>query len=293
MISDNELRENILNAFIGKNIGVLGTGYVATRLINLLKSEKKINVICLTRLNLLDKINKHTFDYFFNCAGNTGDFRTKIDETLDSNLFLNQFLVKNLVVREAFVYLSSTRVYGFCTDNSISFNEEYQSLESHTNIDFIYNGTKKLTESYLLNIKLPYRVIVCRLSNLFGDYSLADLDDSTYIKVMVKHFLEKKELIINQNINSSKDYIFIEDALNGIIKSAVNAPKTDYFNIASGSSYSLTDWLNYLATPFEATNQQQNAVFSRIDVTKSKKILDFTPKYNLSNLEKIRLFSTT
>ncbi len=285
--------KDIVRCFEGKTVGILGMGYVGTRLCNLLCNVANIRVFALNRNNLQTIIETETFDYFFNCAGNTGDFRTQIDETIASNLLLNQFLVKHLKIKEAFIYLSSTRVYGFSQDKKQIFDEEYITTESHTNIDFIYNGTKKLTESYLLNksTSLEYKVLICRLSNIFGDYKKTDLDDSTYIKVLVKRSLTEKSIFIKQSLDAQKDYIFIEDALYGIFNTAVNSPKSDYFNIASGQSYSLRDWLTYLDLSYQVVIAEPMPLFSNISIEKAKNTTGFLPAFYLHNLNKQRLIN--
>lgn len=285
--------KEILRFFKGKTVGVLGMGYVGVRLYNLLSSVPDIRILALNRNSLQTIIELETFDYFFNCAGNTGDFRSQIDETIDSNLFLNQQLLKYLKIREAFVYLSSTRLYGFSQDKEQIFDEEYTPIESHTNIDFIYNGTKKLTESYLLNksTNLKYKILICRLSNIFGDYKKHDLDDSTYIKVLIKHSLNKETILIKQNLDTQKDYIFIEDALYGIINSVINSPKSDYFNIASGKSYSLRNWLTYLDLSYQVMTTEAIPLFSNISIEKAKNTTGFKPVFYLHNLNKQHLIS--
>lgn len=277
--------------FSKNKIAVVGMGYIGSILFNVLKQKSKqhnFTIISYSRKNICD-IKDEEFDYIFNCAGNTGDFRQKIFETIESNIFLTRFLLENVKINKAYVALSSTRLYGFSINEDCLFeeNEVPFDLKKHLDIDFIYDGSKKLLESLLWNIKdqLPYKIIVCRLSNLFGRFEKSDLDDSTFLKLMIRHKIEHKNLAINQNINNTKGYVFIDDAIDGIIKSAINSIGHNIYNICSGQSYSIMDWINYLGIQFHVTNINATPTYSKNDISKAQKELGFAPKHFLQNIK--------
>lgn len=239
-----------VKGFDNKTIGIVGLGYIGRHLLAVLKSYAavfNIQILCFNRENL-DKIGDIELDYLFNCAGYTGDFRTKPFETIDANVNLPIFLLKNARIKDCFVSLSSTRIYGFTKDKSRIFTETDRSKDAHTEGGYIYDGSKKLMESLLLNHAKTsdFKIVIPRLSNVFGKYTLQDLDDSTFLKLMLKSAISDKTLETTQHKSSAKDYIFIDDAIEGILKAALFSNKSTSYNICSGHSYSLRKWAVYL-----------------------------------------------
>lgn len=282
---------DILEKLWGSKIAVIGLGYLGKRLNNFLKSHSEkfsYSVHSFSRTNIAE-IKGVEFDYVFNCAGNTGDFRNKIWETVDSNLFLTHFLLNNIKINKAYISSSSSRVYGFSDNPGISFSESYlcPDISDHLSIDFIYDGTKKLQESILFNIgkNSTFRLISCRLSNVYGRYIETDMNNSTFLKVMISHAVEKHKLVISQNPYSSKGFVFIDDAILGLIHSAVNSTKSAIYNICSGVSYSIEDWVNYLNLDVEFVETGDKPKYSNISIAKAVEELNFQPTFFLNQLK--------
>ena len=149
-----------------------------------------------------------------------------------------------------------------------------------------------LLESILWNyrLKLDSKISICRLSNIYGGYTKEDLNDSTYLKLMVRSKLEGGDLSINQNILNTKGYIFIDDAIQGLIHSAVYANESDIYNICSGESYSIGDWLKYLKVNYNIIGEQKTSLHSKISIKKAVDKLNFQPQYYLRNIEFEKIF---
>lgn len=280
-----------LNKIRGSKIAIIGSGYIGRNLFNYFDEYKdayNFQVKIFSR-NTIESIKRMRFDYLFNCAGNTGDFRQNVFQTIESNLFLTNFLLDNVEIVKAYVGLSSTRVYGFSEDVNAIFKEDSfcSDFNNHLNLDFIYDGTKKLLEAFLWNIKEQkhFKIIICRVSNLYGGYEEDDLNDSTFIKLMLKHKVNNNSLIIKQSLLSSKGYIFIRDAIEGIILSAIESTEHNIYNICSGRNYNLKQWLQYLELNYSINETQPTPLYSKISIEKAKMELGFTPKYFLENLK--------
>ncbi len=90
-------------------IAVVGMGYIGNHLYSYLKSIRSIGNFELSFYNksTLNEIVNKEFDFVFNCAGNTGDFKNNIWATVSSNLVLNHlysFLFSQSALRH-FSYL--------------------------------------------------------------------------------------------------------------------------------------------------------------------------------------------
>jgi nucleoside-diphosphate-sugar epimerase len=168
-----------------KKIAVLGIGYIGS---NLLTYFKRLNVeaVAITRKNL-NILEEEEFDYVINCTGNSGDFRQQLIETIDSNINLNSYILEKAKIKSCYVYISSSRVYGFSDNPHTIFDENSYPCYNSLNLDYIYDGSKKLTESLLFNYskKLNYKIAILRLSNVYGKFN--SLDDSTLIKKIVRY----------------------------------------------------------------------------------------------------------
>lgn len=274
----------LLEYFSNKKIAVIGTGYIGSNLIQYFKSSSakfNISVLEFNKSNIAE-IKFHVFDYVFNCAGNSGDFRSDILGTIDSNIGLTLFLLKNIQVKEKYVCLSSTRIYGFSPYKNILFDESMNGSFNNQKIDYIYDGTKKLVESILLNYSsfVDFNVNIVRLSNVYGKFN--KLDDATLIKKILRLKKENKNLPLGQNIcDSTKDYIYIDDSIVGILKTALYGKNNEIYNIASGKSYSVREISKLIELELEVFVDNVPAKFSNIDISKTKRDIDFYPKIEM------------
>lgn len=272
------IKEKLNNA----TVGIFGGGYIGTNLAHYIRRHAPDCTVHFFRSSQLTQIGDFQFDYFFNCAGNTGNYRQEPENTLVSNLNVTLELFRVLHVRQCYIALSSTRVYGFSTEQP---HHESEVLASeHLSLESLYDNTKKLLECLVLNNSCKYRSVVIRLSNVYGNYKKTELDDSSYLKLMIRHTLQKLELKVSQSLNSSKDYIYIEDAMQGLVLAAIYSTKNDIYNIASGHSFCLKEWLDYLKLPYLA-DAKAVAEHCNISIEKAKKELGFSPAKTLSNLQ--------
>jgi nucleoside-diphosphate-sugar epimerase len=270
--------------FKNKTIGIIGLGYIGKNLYEYLQkntSEFNTKIVTFDKKNFRSVID-FEFDYFFNTAGNSGDFRENIFETVESNIDLTVFLLKNIKLKTKYIALSSTRLYGFSESENVFFEEDFYSSNQHLNIDFIYDGTKKLAESILINSaeKLNYEIVIVRLSNVYGMFD--ELNDSTLIKKIIRLKSENSELKIRKSVaDSKKDYIYIDDAIEGIIQCAMFGENEEIFNIAFGKSFSIKEISDILKLKLAFENDNSKPVFSNISIKKSISKIQFKPKIDL------------
>ena len=270
----------------GKRIGILGLGYIGSNLSSYIRSLcGQVELKEFTRRNLYS-IGEYHFDYFFNCAGNTGDFRKNLGETLESNISLNVEVLNRVNVEVAYIALSSTRVYGFNVSKDFEYDEKMSSNQQHLNLDFIYDGSKKLMESFLVNMNQQHRanLVVARLSNVYGDFTIEELDDSTLLKMMIASSKNRQSMEVNQHEDSSKDYVHIDDAVEGILRCALFGQGGEVFNIARGQSTSLRE-LSVIINPDIFFNNRSEASHCNVSISKAKETIGYQPSLNITDLQ--------
>lgn len=268
-----------------KKIGVIGKGYIGSNLINYLKSLK-INPISITKENI-DIIEKDFFDYIINCAGNSGDFRQKLIETVESNVSLNSYILEKAKIKYNYIYLSSSRVYGFSDNDNFIFEEDSYNCYNSLNLDYIYDGSKKLAESLLINYSdsVNYKIVIFRLSNVYGNFDF--LDDTTLIKKIIRYKKESlNNLSVKENRYSKKDYIHINDVVENITNILLKIKRTDVYNLSYGKSYSIDNISNFLKLNIES-DETIKPIYSNLSNSKIKKEFSIDFKYDFENGLKI------
>lgn len=264
-----------------KKVAILGLGYIGSNILEYLKAND-IKSTVITRDNI-SIIEKEEFDYLINASGNSGDFRQQLIETIESNLSLNSYILENAKIKHSYIYLSSTRVYGFTENETLVFDENFINSYNHLNLDFIYDGSKKLAESLLFNYanKVNFKIAILRLSNVYGSFD--SLDDATLIKKIIRYKKSSNNtLSVKQNRYSTKDYIHIDDVVCSIVKIMMQIEKTDAYNLAYGKSYSLDDISKILNLEI-ATDEMVKLLYSRVSNSKLKEDFDIEFKYSFED----------
>lgn len=124
---------------------------------------------------------------------------------------------------EQLIYLSSTRVYAGCASA-----DEMQELRvaSHSP-DHLYNLSKLLGESALLSSGRPGRV--ARLSNVIGP----DMGPVNFVGSVLAQARREQQVCFQTALASAKDYIWIDDVVEGLIAIADRGCGPIY-NLAGG-----------------------------------------------------------
>ncbi len=262
-------------------IAVIGLGYLGKNIFSYLKSLNA-EVIAITKKNY-DVLEKDTFDYVINCSGNTGDFRQNLIKTIESNISLNCYILEKAKIKYSYLYLSSSRVYGLADNDKVIFDENSCNCYDNLKLDYIYDGSKKLTESLLANYsnKVNYKIAIIRLSNVYGNFD--KLDDSTLIKKIIRYKKESLDnLRVKENRFSKKDYIHINDVVENVVKVSLKIKNSDVFNLAYGKSYSLDDISSILNLHIQS-DESMKPTYSKISNNKIKKEFSIVFKNDFEN----------
>ena len=166
------------------------------------------------------------------------------------------------------IYLSSALVYGDQFDRPRRTNEKVSIYDNYSKI-------KIKSEEIILDNK----GIVFRLSNLYGP----GMSNKNVLSKIIKQ-VKYKNSIKMFNGNSVRDFVWINDVNNAILKAIVSNTKESIFNIGSGFGISIKELINIVqsiyGTNLSVSYENYNSPKSNIilDIANTTKNLDWTPK---------------
>ena len=186
-----------------------------------------------------------------------------------------EYCIKKKVKKIIFV---SSYVYGNPKKNPIS--EKHQIKPHNT-----YTKSKVLSEELckIYAEKYKIEIIILRPFNIFGNLQ----KDNSLISNIIKSIKNNSHITII-NKNNKRDYLFIDDLIDAIIKLIDYKCKFEIFNIGSGKSYSFENVVQL----FEKENKKKikrkykiskkNSIPKiQADISKIKKEIKWSPKYTL------------
>lgn len=289
-----------------------GAGFIGSHLIEYLLNSNAKKVICLDNLSNGSISNVELFKKFNNyqfIKGNITNIQTCNEVCKNVDYVLHQAAlgsvprsVKNpLATHEAnatgfinilnsakenkikrVVYASSSSVYG--DDKSLPKVEENVGNPMSP-----YAVSKKSNELYAKVFYQLYglEIIGLRYFNIFGPRQTPDGPYAAAIPIFITHALEGKSPFINGNGSNSRDFTYIENAVQANIKALFCDHKDalgEVFNIAVGERTtvlelynSITEILNSEVKPTHREDRVGDIPHSLADISKAKKILGYSP----------------
>ena len=189
---------------------------------------------------------------------------------------------KNL---KKFVYAASSSCYGI-PDN-------YPTLEtSSIKPEYPYAHTKRIGEEYVLHwgqvYKLP--VVSMRFFNVYGPRHRTSGTYGAVFGVFLAQLLNNKPLTIVGDGEQTRDFTFVTDVVDACYTAAKSDITNEIFNVGSDNTYSV----NYLV---ELLGGEKVYIPKRpgepdctyADISKIKKMLNWTPKVSFEEGVKIML----
>jgi len=196
---------------------------------------------------------------------------------------------------KSIIVSSSDKAYG---SGELPYREEYP-MEGKGIYEVSKSCTDLIARSYHSNYDLP--VVVTRCSNLYGG---ADMNMSRIIPNTIRLALKgEAPLIWKGSEKATREFLYVEDAVDGYISLAKNIDNTKghAFNIGSGEVISIEDLVNMILTKIDknlSINYQSKhfpeITHQYLDSNKIKKYTGWEPKTDIFNgLNKaIKLYET-
>lgn len=234
---------------LNANITILQRDYVAESL--LIKSEdiKKINVVRgeIEDFELLLRIlNEYEIEFVFHLGAQTivPIANNNPLSTFDSNIKGTWNLLEacRIINKNIKIIVASTdKVYG--TQEKLPYTEEME-LKGIFPYDVSKICTELIAKSYSNTYELPITIIRC--GNMFGP---GDLNFNRIVPGCIKSAILNETLEIRSNGKFIRDYVFIDDVVDGLLKVAENIEKTknDVFNISTDNRLTVIDVVNKIS----------------------------------------------
>lgn len=167
--------------------------------------------------------------HVFYCIGATNDFLINPSNTLDAHVTTLEKILSSGNF-ESLVYLSSTRLYDSVKSEVVS--EEDPLVFSPLDLRNFYDLSKGLGES-LCRLNARKNVKVVRLSCVYKDLN----EGGGFVQSLLTavHQSKRETLSLETSPYYSRDYVFIDDVVEGLLK-VLHEGKQFIYNIASGEN---------------------------------------------------------
>ena len=267
------------NYFKNKNILVTGaTGFIGTNLIKeLVKLEANITGVIHKKKPKIkfpdikyisaDLLNSEEcniackdIDIIFMCAANSSG-ASVIETTplahLTPNIVMNSLMLeaayKNNVKK--FVFISSNTVYPV-TDYPVSEDDvNYEFFHKYHIVGWMKLFSEQMCKMYSSHIKNPMNTLIVRPGNIYGPYDKYSKKDSKVIAALIRRFAEQESpLNVWGDGQDIKDFIYIDDFIDGLIMVASENNFTGPINISSGKSVTIKKVIDTLCEITKQTN---------------------------------------
>jgi UDP-N-acetylglucosamine 4-epimerase len=235
------------------------------------------------------KVAVHDMDYISHQAA-LGSVPRSIADPITSNEvnvtgFLNMLIAaKESTSLKQMVYAASSSTYGDSPELPKIEGNEGSPLSP-------YAVTKLVNELYadVFSRVFNFNTIGLRYFNIFGPKQNPNNPYAAVIPIFCKAFIEGNSLVINGDGKTSRDFTFVENAVQANIRTLFkdNIDKHEIFNVACGNQFSL-NYVIKLLQKFSNRNieaiygadRQGDIKHSKASIEKITKFCGYNPRIN-------------
>lgn len=191
-------------------------------------------------------------DYVFMCAANTSGAAVMTKTPL---VHLTPNVIMNVSMLDA-AYKAGVKKFQFLSSNTVYPLTDYPVKESDCTNEFyekyhivawMKRFTELVCEMYDGKIAKPMRVSVVRPGNIYGEYDDFEWETSHVIPALVRKVAERMApLEVWGDGKDLKDFIYIQDFIDGMLAAFEKIDGYDPVNIAGGNSVTVRDVLGHL-----------------------------------------------
>ena len=189
-------------------------------------------------------------DYVFMAAANTSGAAVMEKTPLvhvTPNIMMNSLMLKASYEAgvKKFLFISSNTVYPNSEDPVKEEDMEYGNLyPKYYFVAWMKQFSEVLCEMYT-KVKNPMKTVVVRPANSYGPYAEFDWERSHVIPALVRKAVERHDPIeVWGDGNDIKDFIYIEDLVEGMMLAMEKIESFEPVNLATGQPCTIKEILN-------------------------------------------------
>ncbi len=234
-------------------------------------------------------------DFVFMAAANSSG-ASVIEKTplvhLTPNIIMNARMLEAAYESgvKKFCFISSNTVYPL-TDFAVTEGDvNFEYFDKYFVVGWMKRFSELMCEMYTNKINNPMQTVVIRPGNLYGPFDKFTLRESKVIAALIRRAIEREDpFIVWGDGLDVKDFLYIEDFVEGLILAFEKINNFQPINIASGKPVTIRDVLKIILDVAEHKNVSINYDSSKptmipkrmIDITLMSEITKWTPSTEL------------
>jgi GDP-L-fucose synthase len=191
-------------------------------------------------------------EYIFMCAANSSgaEVMERAPLThLTPNVVMNAQMLASAYAEKIkkFVFISSNTVYPL-TDFPVKEDDtSYKFFKTYHIVAWMKMFSEEMCKMYSNHINTPMQTLVVRPANLYGPYDKYNKSESKVIAALLRRFVEgDNPLEVWGDGNDVKDFLYIDDFIEALIKVFKLDDNIGPVNIASGKSMTIKNVIDCL-----------------------------------------------
>jgi len=223
------------------------------------------------------------FDLIIHFAANARVYDLVVKPDLALENIITTYNILNFAFKNKiknFIFSSSREIYS----NKPSIISRETEVDIHL-CESPYSASKIANETLIYSFSKCYNIdyLILRFSNVYGMYDRSD----RFVPLMIKK-MQKNQNVSIYGKNKLLDFTYIDDCIEGIIKSIERFPKikNNAINIGSGRGEKLTNVARLIRNELGNKSKiiikpsRTGEVIGYIaDISKAEKLLDYNPQY--------------
>jgi len=186
-------------------------------------------------------------DFVFMAAANSsgaGVMKSSPLVHLTPNVVMNTFMLAAAYEREVakFCFISSNTVYPQVDHSVKEEDAEFDFFDKYYVVGWMKRFSEIMCGMYANKIDSPLDMLIVRPGNLYGPFDKFTRKESKVIAALIRRAVEKENpFIVWGDGMDMKDFLFIDDFIEGLILAFTSTEHLEVVNIASGHSVVLKD----------------------------------------------------
>ena len=231
-----------------------GAGFIGTNLINRLLRDGQ-DVVSVDNYSTRVKENQQDGCHYYDFdLSKTNNLQKELSvETLENGKFDTIFHLAALARIQPSLknpyksifnnFVSSLNVFEYARQNNTKVVYAGSSTFHHGLYSSPYAWSKYSGEELckLYSSVYDLSTAICRFYNVYGPYQLEDGEYSTVLGIFEKQYREGKPFTITADGEQRRDFTYIDDIVDGLVKCSEHNFKAEFFELGKGVNYSINE----------------------------------------------------